>query len=179
LEFNTLLNLWVSLIDQWHVWVKILCSTAILSESRSALTQLGRDHTRAPSDANFERERLTTTGGLLRYLTPFLDSEHDCFRDAAVHCIGSLPSTAYPRLLEDLSLFASRQGLLAVERTRRQERLHSAVGRIYYLTGHLLQHQRSAGRQGALANVLKFVRNAQAFLTSPEARDNYSLQRLR
>ena len=203
------------LIDQWHIWVKILCSTATLSESsRPALTQLGREHSRAPSDANFERERLSTTRGLFRYLTPFLDSEYALFRDAAVLCISSFPSSAYPQLLEDLSLLAGRQfyddsrsksgatlvveqnlnllaarqfhdesrgkaGNTVIDRTRRQERLHSAVARIYYLTAHFLQHQRSSGRQAALANVLKFVRNTQAFLTAPEMRDNYTLQRLR
>ncbi|GLB39112.1 putative cell morphogenesis N-terminal [Lyophyllum shimeji] len=204
------------LVDQWRIWVKILCSTATLSEShRPALTSLGREHTRAPSDTSFERERLSTTRGLFRYLTPFLDSEYTRFRDAAVVCISTFPSSAYPQLLEDLSLLAGRQfyddprakagptsavepnfGILAgrqfhddtrskpgssllTERTRRQERLHSAVARIYYLTAHFLQLQRSAGRQAALANVLKFVRNTQSFLTGSENRDNFTLQRLR
>ncbi|KAJ8509477.1 hypothetical protein ONZ45_g8356 [Pleurotus djamor] len=200
------------LIEQWYVWIKILCATATLSEtSRPTLTQLGRDHSRAPSDSSFERERLSTTRGLFRYLTPFLDSEYTQFRDAAVLCISSFPSSGYSQLLEDLSLLASRQfyddaraktpivgdqsqhlasrqlledlrpktGMsIVVERTRRQERLHSAVARIYYLTAHYLQHTRT-GRQAALANVLKFVRNTQTFLTSPEARENFALQRLR
>ncbi|KAF5383133.1 hypothetical protein D9615_005030 [Tricholomella constricta] len=204
------------LVDQWRIWVKVLCCTATLSEThRPVLTQLGREHTRAPSDASFERERLSTTRGLFRYLTPFLDSEYTRFRDAAVVCISIFPSSAYPQLLEDLSLLAGRQfyddpraksgttsvaeqssGILAsrqfhddarskpsssllTERNRRQERLHSAVARIYYLTAHFLQLQRSAGRQAALANVLKFVRNTQSFLTAPEMRDNFTLQRLR
>lgn len=205
------------LIDQWYVWVKILCSTATLPDSsRPPLTQLGRDHSRAASDTSFERERFTTTRGLFRYLTPFLDSEYTLFRDAAVLCISAFPSSAYPHLLEDLSLLAGRQfyddprskvgtpGLPVVveqnlnmlsgrqddarfkamssvveERTRRQERLHSAVARIYCLTAHLLQNQRGPGRQAALANVLKFVRNTQTFLTSPESRENHTLQRLR
>ncbi|KAF7294754.1 hypothetical protein MIND_01012800 [Mycena indigotica] len=200
-------------IDQWHVWVKILCSTATLSEShRAAMTQIGRDHSRAPSDMNFERERLSTTRGLFRYLTPFLDSEYTPFRDAAVLCISAFPAGGYSQLLDDLSLLAGRQfyddprskagPTLTVDqniltprqfheekfrptaaaigdRTRRQERLYSAVARIYYLTAHYLQLQRSAGRQAALANVLKFVRNTQAFLTAADMRDNYSLQRLR
>lgn len=202
-------------IDQWSLWVKILSSTARLSESsRPALTQLGREHTRAPSDANFERERLSTTRGLFRYLTPFLDSEYTLFRDAAVVCISSFPSNAYPQLLEDLSLLAGRQfyddprvkaptlvlesnlhpstarqfhddsrfkpntGLIN-ERVRRQERLHSAVTHIYYLTAPFVQHQRAAGKQAVLAHVLKFIRNTQTFLTSPDARDNHTLQRLR
>ncbi len=200
-----------SFIDQWYLWVKILSSTASFSESsRPALTQLGRDHSRAPSDANFERERLTTTRGLFRYLTPFLDSEYTAFRDAAVLCISSFPSSAYPQLLEDLSLLAGRQfyddprsksgissaveqavgvmspdirakmgGVLVVDRSRRQERLHSAVARIYYLTAHYLPQQRSMGRQAALANVLKYIRNTQAFLTSSENRDNHAYHRLR
>jgi hypothetical protein len=199
------------LVGQWHAWVKILCSTATHSESRPAHAPLSREHTRALSDASFERERLTTSRGLFRYLTPFLDSEHTTFRDAAVLCISSLPSTVYPQLLEDLSLLATRQfydesrsksagqvveqnlnSLAArqvhddarsrapgVDRSRRQERLHSAVARIYYLTAQYLPHQRSAGRQAALVNVLKFVRNTQSFLTAPEMRDNYTLQRLR
>lgn len=200
-------------IDQWHVWVKILCSTATLSESnRVAMTQIGRDHSRAPSDANFERERMSTTRGLFRYLTPFLDSEYTAFRDAAVLCISSFPVYAYSQLLDDLSLLAGRQfyddprskagPTLTVDqniltprqyhedkfrptpaaggdRTRRQERLYSAVARIYYLTAHYLQLQRSTGRQAALANVLKFVRNTQAFLTAADMRDNFTLQRLR
>ncbi|KAH0581896.1 hypothetical protein H2248_011576 [Termitomyces sp. 'cryptogamus'] len=210
-----------SLIDQWRLWLKVLCATASFSEAhRPALTQLGREHTRASSDVSFERERLSTTRGLFRYLTPFLDSEHTQFRDAAVVCISILPSNAYPQLLEDLSLLAGRQfyddprvksgplsvgplsiveqnvGILAnrqfhddprskpgssvlSERTRRQERLHSAVARIYYLTAPYLQLQRSAGRQAALANVLKFVRTTQSFLSAPEMRDNFTLQRLR
>jgi Cell morphogenesis N-terminal len=205
-----------SFVEQWRIWVKVLCATATLPEStRPVLTQLGGGHTRAPSDASFERERLSTTRGLFRYLTPFLDSEYTLFRDAAVLCISSFPSNAYPQLLEDLSLLAGRQfyddpraksgplsaveqnfGILGnrqfvddgrskpgtpmlVDRTRRHERLHSAVARIYYLTAPLLQHQRSAGRQAALANVLKFVRNTQTFLTTPEMRDDYTLQRLR
>ncbi|KII91186.1 hypothetical protein PLICRDRAFT_135155 [Plicaturopsis crispa FD-325 SS-3] len=178
------------LVDQWHVWVKILCATASLSDSRPALTSVGgRDHARAPSDTSFERERMTTTRGLFRYLTPFLDSEYTTFRDAAVLCISSLPSSGYPQLLEDLSLLAARQfydesrikpgAIPPATRTRRQERLHSAVARIYYLTADFLPHQRSAGRQAALTHVLKFVRNTQTFLTSPDMRDNYSLQRLR
>ncbi|KAG6857036.1 hypothetical protein H0H87_010390 [Tephrocybe sp. NHM501043] len=204
------------IVDQWRLWVKILCSTASFSEAhRPALTQLGREHTRAPSDASFERERLSTTRGLFRYLTPFLDSEYTRFRDAAVVCISIFPSNAYPQLLEDLSLLAGRQfyddprakpgpsstvepnfGILAnrhfhddarsklgssvlLERTRRQERLHSAVARIYYLTAPYLQLQRSAGRQAALANVLKFVRTTQSFLTAPEMRENFTLHRLR
>ncbi|KAG6909916.1 hypothetical protein DXG01_014436 [Tephrocybe rancida] len=204
------------LVDQWRLWVKVLCSTATFSEAhRPALTQLGREHTRAPSDASFERERLSTTRGLFRYLTPFLDSEYTRFRDAAVVCISIFPSNAYPQLLEDLSLLAGRQfyddpraksgplsaveqnvGILAnrqfhddarskpgsyilSERTRRQERLHSAVARIYYLTAPYLQLQRSAARQAALANVLKFVRTTQSFLTAPEMRDNFTLHRLR
>ncbi|KAF7304959.1 hypothetical protein MKEN_01210500 [Mycena kentingensis (nom. inval.)] len=201
------------IIDQWHLWVKVLCSTATLSEShRAAMSQIGRDHSRAPSDVNFERERLSTTRGLFRYLTPFLDSEYTPFRDAAVLCISSFPPSAYSQLLDDLSLLAGRQfyddprskagPTLTVDqniltprqyheekfrpaaaalgdRTRRQERLYSAVARIYYLTAHYLQLQRSTGRQAALANVLKFVRNTQAFLTAADMRDNYSLQRLR
>ena len=206
-----------SLIDQWHIWVKILCATAILPDiSRPAYTQLGREHTRGTSDVSFERERLSTTRGLFRYLTPFLDSEYVLFRDAAVLCISSFPANAYPQLLEDLSLLAGRQfyddprsklvttpgleqnnGLLTSrqvydevrsrsggsvmlsERSRRQERLHSAVARIYCITAHLLEHQRSSGRQAALSNILKFVRNTQAFLSAPDIRDNHSFQTLR
>ncbi|KAG7091886.1 hypothetical protein E1B28_008287 [Marasmius oreades] len=204
------------LIDQWTIWVHILCATATLPEtSRPTLTQIGREHSRAPSsDTNFERERLSTSRGLFRYLTPFLDSEYTLFRDAAVICISCFPVDAYPQLLEDLSLLAGRQfyddprtktglantaeqglGILSArplyvdpqskmnniagERLRRQERLHSAVARIYYLTSVNLKHQRSAGRQAALSNVLKFVRNTQSFLTTPEMRDNHTLQRLR
>ncbi|RXW17641.1 hypothetical protein EST38_g8213 [Candolleomyces aberdarensis] len=189
------------LVDQWHMWVKILCSTAFTPA-------LGREqHNRAPSDVNFERERLSTSRGLFHYLTPFLDSEHTSFRDAAVQCISSFPANVYPQLLEDLNLLAGRRvyddprskgsaphmlsenpqfrmpgmgtNAQQLERIRRQERLHSAVARIYCLTAHYLQHKGLTGRQAALANVLKFVRNTQTFLSSPESKENPSLQRLR
>ncbi|KAH7878271.1 cell morphogenesis N-terminal-domain-containing protein [Lentinula edodes] len=180
----------MQLIEQWHIWVKILCATAISPEvARPVLTQLAREHSRVPSDTSFEHERLNTSRGLFRYLTPFLDSEFTPFCDAAVLCISSFPPEAYPQLLEDLSLLAGRQfyddprfkmvNAISFERIRRQERLHSAVAKIYYITARFLQYQRSAGRQGALANVLKFVRNTQTFLTSPEMREKFTLQRLR
>ncbi|KAF9525743.1 cell morphogenesis N-terminal-domain-containing protein [Crepidotus variabilis] len=204
------------LVDQWHMWMKILSSTAIPPDSsRPALTSIGREHSRATSDVSFDRERYLTTRGLFRHLTPFLDSEYTQFRDAAALCISSFPANAYPHLLEDLSLLAGRQfyddsrskattpsaeqsfglatsrqimddtrarsgssGLLA-DRNRRQERLHSAVARIYFITSHLLEEQRSSNRTAALSNILKFVRNTQAFLSTPEMRENSALHRLR
>ncbi|KAF8156931.1 cell morphogenesis N-terminal-domain-containing protein [Crassisporium funariophilum] len=203
-----------SLIDQWHIWMKVLCATAILpDQSRPAFTQVGREHTRAPSDVSFERERFATTRGLFRHLTPFLDSEYTLFRDAAVLCISSFPPEGYPQLLVDLNFLAGRQfyddprskavttpgleqnfGLLAsrqlyedgrsrsgssavmTDRSRRQERLHSAVARIYCITAHLLDQQKSSA---TLSNILKFVRNTQAFLSGSEVRDSPSLHRLR
>lgn len=175
------------LTGQWYMWTKVLCSIAAVLDYRPALVQ--REHSRAASEVNFEREKLTTTRGLVRYLAPFLDSEHSYFRDAAVFCISSLPSRGYPQLLEDLGLLAHRQlfddsrmkaSMTSVaERGRRQERLFTAVARIYYYTAHYLQDQRSSGRQAALSPVLRFVRNTQAVLTSPDSRDHFKLQKLR
>lgn len=100
----------MGLIEQWHLWVKVLCATATSPEgARPVLTQLAREHSRVPSDTSFERERLTTSRGLFRYLTPFLDSEYTPFCNAAVLCISSFPPEAYPQLVEDLSLLAGRQ----------------------------------------------------------------------
>ncbi len=203
------------LIDQWHIWIKILCATAVPPGSaRPALTS--REHSRAPSDVSFERERYLTAHGLFRHLTPFLDSEYTVFREAAALCISSFPAHAYPCLLEDLNLLAGRQfyddsrseiamtpgfeqhlGMLGSrrhhdksrarsgsssllgDRTRRQERLHSAVARIYLITAHLLEEQRSPARPAALSNVLKLVRSAQTFLTAADVRENHNLNRLR
>ncbi|KAH9992268.1 cell morphogenesis N-terminal-domain-containing protein, partial [Russula vinacea] len=178
--------------DQWYMWTKVLSSIAMVVENRPTLVE--RSHSRVPSDASFDRERLTTTRGLIRYLTPFLDSEHSLFRDAAVFCISSFPAAGYPQLLEDLSLLLHRQLFddprigdprqkavltFPLERGRRQERLFTAVARIYFLTAHYLQDQRSAARQAVLSLVLRFVRNTQTLLTSLESRDNFKLQRLR
>jgi hypothetical protein len=178
--------------DQWYMWTKVLSSIALVVENRPALVE--RSHSRVPSDASFDRERLTTTRGLIRYLTPFLDSEHSLFRDAAVFCISSFPGAGYSQLLEDLGLLLNRQLLddprsvdprqkialaFPLERGRRQERLFTAVARIYFLTSHYLRDPRCAVRQVALSPVLRFVRNTQTFLTAPESRDNFKLQRLR
>ena len=106
-------------------------------------------------------------------------------------CISSFPADGYSQLLEDLSKFQSRQHYddprtkgvpatpMMVGRMRRQERFQTAVARIYFLTAHLLQDQRSSGKQAALTYVLKYVRNTQAFLASQDNRDRWDLQRLR
>lgn len=179
----------MTLIDQWYIWTRVLCSTAAVSDTRLAMTQAGREHTRAPSEATFERERMSTTRYLFKHLTPFLDADYTPFRDAAVLAISAFPLEGYPQLLEDLNLFTSRQfydegrikpGSSATGiRPRRQARLHSAVARIYYLTAPHLHSLKSSSKQDALSHALKFVRNTQAFLLAPENRDNYSLQRLR
>jgi Cell morphogenesis N-terminal len=178
--------------DQWYMWTKALSSTAVFVDNRPTLIE--RSHSRAPSDASFDRERLTTTRGLIRYLTPFLDSELSLFRDAAVFCISSFPSAGYSQLLEDLGLLLHGQLIddprigdfrqkaaqnFPPERGRRQERLFTAVARIYFLTAHHLQDQRCPVRQAALSPILRFVRSTQSFLTSSESRENFKLQRLR
>ena len=182
-------------VYQWRSWVKIICVTASVSDSRPALNNVAsintpRDHARVLSDNNFDRERMTTSRGLFRYLAPFLDAEHSVFRHAAVFCISSLPPHGYPQLLEDLNSLAQRQFFdesrsksvqlqPVASRTRRHIKFYTAVTRIYFLTANLLLEQRSAGRQAALAHVLKFVRQTQSYLTSPDNRDLYTLQRLR
>ncbi|KAG6334469.1 hypothetical protein ID866_4617 [Astraeus odoratus] len=177
------------LIDQWHIWVKVISCTVTASEGRPAMVHAGREHSRAPSDAAFERERTTTSRNLFRHLTPFLDSDYTPFRDAAVLSISAFPPDAYSQLLEDLNSFASRQFYDEIRpkggssgwmgRSRRQARLHSTIARIYYLTAPYLQHPKLSAKQDALSHALKFVRNTQAFLLSSENRDNYVHQRLR
>ncbi|KAI6037641.1 cell morphogenesis N-terminal-domain-containing protein [Pisolithus marmoratus] len=177
------------LIDQWHIWIKTLSSTVTVSEGRPAMVHAGREHSRAPSDAGFERERTATSRNLFRHLTPFLDSDYAPFRDTAVLSISSFPPEAYSQLLEDLNSFSSRQFYDEIRpksgssgwtgRSRRQTRLHSAVARIYYLTSPHLQHPNLAAKQDALSHALKFVRNTQAFLMVPENRENHAHQRLR
>ncbi|KAG1841892.1 cell morphogenesis N-terminal-domain-containing protein [Suillus tomentosus] len=180
----------MNLIDQWYLWIKILCATATVCDSRGgAPIQAGREYPRASSDAIFERERMSTTRCLFRYLTPFLDVEYAPFRDAAVISISSFPSSGFSQLLEDLNHFAflqshddarSKSGSPgSIGRPRRQARLHSAVARIYFLTAHQLQHQQSSAKQDAISYALRFIRNMQTFLVAIENRDNYALQRLR
>lgn len=185
-------------VYQWRSWAKIICVTASVSDSRPVLNNVAsinttRDHARVLSDNNFDRERMTTSRGLFRYFAPFLDAEHSVFRHAAVFCISSLPPHGYPQLLEDLNSLAQRQFFdesrsksaqfqpvqPVAGRTRRHIKFYTAVTRIYFLTASLLLEQRSAGRQAALSHVLKFVRQTQSYLTSPENRDLYALQRLR
>ena len=176
-------------ILQWHAWVKILSATAQVSDVRPTVNYPMRDHSRARSEATFERDQMVTTRDLFKYLSQFLDSEHSVFRNIAVSCISSFPARAYSQLLEDLNIPASRQfhddrpktsaAPVGGNRARRQEGFLTAVAGIYYLTAHLLQEQRSSGKQTALAHVLKYIRRMQAFLAAPEHRDVFSLQRLR
>ncbi|KAI0356441.1 hypothetical protein OH77DRAFT_1588913 [Trametes cingulata] len=177
------------LINQWHLWLKLISATALVSDSRQAFGGM-RDHSRARSDTDFGPEQMQTTHDLFWALSRFLDSDYTIFRDLAVSCISSFPASGYAQLLEDLSKLQSRQhyddprakGTVTtpmIGRARRQERFHTAVARIYFLTTHSLQDQRSSSRQTALTYVLKYVRRMQEFLTSPDNRDRFSMQRLR
>ncbi|KAF9444887.1 hypothetical protein P691DRAFT_806559 [Macrolepiota fuliginosa MF-IS2] len=207
-------------IDQWHIWMKTICSTAILPETNPSGAPSQPTPAHVSADPQVELRKYPNSRYLFKRLTPFLDSEYTLFRDIAVLCISSFPSNVYPQLLEDLKSLAGRQtdydprvkvaggiampmdgniGLLgsrqfvedartkagvnglaaSMDRSRRQERLHSAVARIYFLTAHLLQSQRSTGRQTSLMNILTFIRSTQGFLSTPEMRENHSLQRLR
>lgn len=208
------------IIDQWHIWMKTICSTSVLPETSPSGAPPQPTPAHVSADPQVELRKYPNSRYLFKRLTPFLDSEYTLFRDIAVLCISSFPSSVYPQLLEDLKSLAGRQtdydprvkvtggvampmdgniGLLGsrqfvedaraktgagglaanMDRSRRQERLHSAVARIYFLTAHLLQSQRSTGRQTSLMNILTFIRSTQGFLCTPEMRDNYSLQRLR
>ena len=172
-------------VHQWHLWLKLLCTTAPVPDAR-----LARDHSRARSEPTVQRDSLNTSRDLFKYLNQFLDSDHLIFRETAVSCISCLPSHGYSALLEDLGPVAARQFFddarsksgsnpAVVGRVRRQERFHTAIARIYFLTAHNLQSQRSSSKQIALTNVLKYVRNMQTFLSAPENRELFSLQRLR
>ncbi|KAF5351214.1 hypothetical protein D9756_008427 [Leucocoprinus leucothites] len=208
------------LIDQWHIWMKIICSTSVLPEANPSGVPAQPTPAHVSADPQVELRKYPNSRYLFKRLTPFLDSEYTLFRDIAVLCISSFPSNVYPQLLEDLKSLAGRQtdydprvkvsagiaipvvdgnigllgsrqmiedtraktgaaGFASMERSRRQERLHSAVARIYFLTAHLLQSQRSTGRQTSLMNILTFIRSTQGFLSTPEMRENHSLQRLR
>lgn len=171
-------------MNQWIMWMQIICCVTSPSDLRPGGWQ--REHARALSDFSAEREMMMTCRGLYRCLLPFLDSDLTAFRSGVAICISSLPTQYFPQLLEDLSLLAGRQFFDESRsktgfslRTSRQEELYTAVARIYFMTAPFLQDPRSPGRQAALAHVLKFVRNTQIFLSSPDARDRYQLQRLR
>ena len=176
-------------ISQWHLWLKLICATASVSGSRPTMGGI-RDHSRARSDSDLGPEQMQTTHDLFWALSKFLDSEYTIFREAAVSCISSFPANGYSHLLEDLSKLQARQhyddprtkGAAAAPmqgRMRRQERFLTALARIYFLTAHLMQDQRSSGKQAALTYVLKYVRNTQAFLAATDNRDRWDLQRLR
>lgn len=175
-------------IYQWHLWMKVVCATAQMPEVRPIPNFPIRDHSRGRSEANLEKDRMTTTRELFKYLSQFLESEHSAFRDVAVMCVSSFPAYGYPALLDDLTVLAGRQLLddarsksspAPMGRMRRQERFHTVVARIYYLTAHLIKDQRSSAKQAALTNLLKYIRSMQSFLSAPEHRDWFSLQRLR
>ncbi|TCD68750.1 Cell morphoproteinsis protein PAG1 [Steccherinum ochraceum] len=176
---------------QWYIWLRVLCATAQVPDFRPGMGQTSRDHSRARSEANVERTDLSSSRDLFKYLSLYLDSDHSAIRDAAVFCISSLPAYGYSLLLDDLNVLAARQifddprvksasiSTPHVGRARRQERFQTAVARIYFLTAHLIMEQRSSSKQTALTHVLKYVRNMQSTLGSPETRDAFSMQRLR
>ena len=187
-EGSRLINDNRDLIDQWHMWLKLICATAPVSDSRTAAGM--RDHTRARSDSDLGSEQMQNTHDLFWALSKFLDSDYAIFREAAVSCISSFPANGYSHLLENLSKLQSRQhyddprakanGVSpSVSRARRLERFHTGLARIYFVTADLLQDQRFSGKQAALTYVLKYIRNMQTLLVSGDYRDRFDLQRLR
>ncbi|KAH9933118.1 cell morphogenesis N-terminal-domain-containing protein [Epithele typhae] len=176
-------------INQWHFWIKLICATApSTTDSRPMMNM--RDHSRARSDSDLSAEQMQSSHDLFWALSKFLDSDYAIFRDGAVSCMSSFPASNYSQLLEDLSKLQARQhyddprlksnGITpSVGRARRLERFYTALARIYFLTGDLLQDQRFSGKQAALTFVLKYIRNTQTLLVSTENRDRFDLQRLR
>lgn len=91
----------------------------------------------------------------------------------------AIESMLNPRQVHDETRARSNSSSIIGDRNRRQERLHSAVARIYLITSPLLDQQRSSARPAALSNILKFVRSTQSFLNGPDMRENPNLNRLR
>lgn len=176
---------YIVVIHQWAMWERMTCSMCGIFEARQVT-----GHVRGPSDFSVEREKMQSARGLYKHLAPFLESEHAILRSTAAMCISLLPGQTYSQLLEDLNLLATRHfqddqprskvaGPSFVSRAQQKEELYTAVARIYYLTAHFLRDPRLPNRQASLAHVLKFVRQTQVFLSSPEIRDRFQLQRLR
>jgi hypothetical protein len=174
----------IATIHQWAMWERMICSMSGMHETKQAAV-----HSRVPSDQSGDREKMQTPRGLYKYLAQFLESDHSIFRSTAAMCISLLPAKTYSQLLEDLSLLAARHfydetrskpgGASFIGRAHQKEELYIAVARIYYLTAYFLQDPRLPNRQAALAHVLKFVRQTQVYLSSPDIRDRFQLQRLR
>jgi len=194
------------MIYQWHLWMKILC--AIPPDSpRSAPTSNGRDYERERYLTTRGLFRHLTPFLDSEY-TIFRDAAVLCISSFPAHAYQYLledlsllagrqfyddprsklvPNSAIessftilgPRQIHDETRIRSNSSSVHGDRTRRQERLHSAVARIYLITAPLLDQQRSSARPAALSNVLKFVRSTQSFLNAQDMRDNPNLNRLR
>lgn len=174
------------IIAQWQIWLAMLCATAVI-DSRAPFV---REHTRAVSELQSQRERLATPRGLFRLVIPFLASDHTVFRKAAVNALGCIHQSAFKALLEDLQSITrhiyddtrnnvppSRGG---VSRGRPQDRLlHTAVAQVYQLTAHFTKDPRSIDAQISLKLLLAFVRETTLFLRNPAVRDDWELQQLR
>lgn len=162
-----------------------LCACAVPPDTRPSPP---RDISRLPSDPSSQRERLATAKGLFRHLIPFLASDHSIFREAAVNALGCTHQTVYTSLLDDMQSitrhihdeFRNQPSQRTLSRPgRRQDRLHTAVVRVYSLTSHFVLDPRTLADQGAISLILQFVRETQNFLSNSQIRDDWEFSRLR
>ncbi|KZT36733.1 hypothetical protein SISSUDRAFT_926525 [Sistotremastrum suecicum HHB10207 ss-3] len=178
---------YMPLIYQWQLWARVLCASAVTTDSRPPIIR-DRDHARIPSDLSSNRERISSARGLFRHIIPFLSSEHNAFREAAVTSLGSIHPSAYQALLQDLQgitrhIFDEFRGKSPHKahgpRSRRQDRLYTAVAHIYQLTSPFVKLSVDSGDTDSLRLVLQFVRETRQFLSNPDLRSDSELQSLR
>ncbi|KDQ10267.1 hypothetical protein BOTBODRAFT_178297 [Botryobasidium botryosum FD-172 SS1] len=174
-----------AIVEQWRFWAVALCACAVPPDTRPSPP---RDHARVPSDSSTQRERLATAKGLFRHLIPFLASDHNIFREAAVTALGCTHQSVYRSLLDDMQSitrhihdeFRNQPAQQQMNRRgRRQDRLHTAVVRVYSLTSHFILDPRTLADQGAISLILQFVRETQTFLSNSQIRDDWEFSRLR
>jgi hypothetical protein len=155
------------LADHWRTHLTALC--AITTAPGSA------DSTSMKSDG-----QITSGAELIRLIIPFLASEQTGLRDAVVTGLGNVHPALYRNLLDGVQSIVrhlaedrrvrQQQGPGA-RRTRRFDRLHTSVARIFELSSRLLRKPEALGppTESLLGPLLYYVKETVAYLRDPEA----------
>lgn len=175
----------ILMAEHWKLYIVALCTTTTSTENSRGGSIAG--HRRQSSDLG-SGERVIAARDLFQKLVPFLASDQSRFRDAVVSALGNINGNLYRTLLETVQAvssqlnedFRTRQITRSGhKRSRRHERLRTAVAHVVQLTAPHMVKKEMLSDQSIVLIVLTWVKETFNFLTDREIRTDWEFHRLR
>lgn len=181
------------LIEQWKLYLIMACTTlnSVGAQSQSQLANA--QHARKSSKgAQQSQDKVSSARSLFAFVIPLLSAERDSIRSAIVAALGSINKNLYRTLLESLQYAVTtcneeakmRIGVhyrspSSPRRSRKTDRLRTAVTQVYKLTSHFLHEPEVYNDDWIINNLVTYAKDLRIFLSDSEVQNDWEFQRLR